>query len=221
MAAALRAAYGGRSPVVIPNTFPLQPEPPALPRQSPPAFFWFSQTIGEGRGLEQFLGAWILCRKPSSICLLGDVSASYREKLTCLVPEERRSSLRFLPLTSPEALPALIAEHDIGLALEPASPESRYLTTTNKIFQYLNAGLAILATPTAGQREVLAMVPTAGLLVDLGNPAALATELDGIIADPVRLASMGTASREGAAGQFSWERFEPILVDTVTAALKA
>jgi len=114
----------------------------------------------------------------------------------------------------------LIAEHDIGLALEPALPESRYLTATNKIFQYLNAGLAILATPTAGQREILAKVPAAGLLVDLGSPVSLASTLDAIAGDPVRLAAMGSASRQGAVEHFSWEHFEPLLVDTVNAALK-
>ena len=110
MGAALKDAYGGDSPVVIPNVFPLQPEPAALPRQSPPAFFWFSQTIGPGRGLEEFLRAWILSRARSSVNLLGDVNPSYREHLTGLVPVGRRASLRFLPLTSPETLPAVIAE---------------------------------------------------------------------------------------------------------------
>lgn len=220
MAEALASAFGGRTPVVIPNSFPVQPAPPPPPRQSPPAFFWFSQTIGEGRGLEEFLGAWSLCRMRSSVCLLGDVSPSFREKLACLVPAERRGSLRFLPLTSPETLPSLIAQHDIGLALEPITPESRNLTATNKIFQYLNAGLAVVATPTAGQREVLAKAPDAGLLVELGDSRALAAKLDEMIGDPVRLAAMGTASRQAAVGQFSWEHVGPLLVDTVKAALK-
>jgi glycosyltransferase involved in cell wall biosynthesis len=220
MAAALASAYLGPPPVTIPNTFPLQPEGRPLPRQSPPAFFWFSQTIGEGRGLEEFLAAWALCRTPSSVSLLGDVSESFRERLIRLVPGERRSSLRFHPLTSPENLPTLIAEHDVGLALEPALPESRYLTTTNKIFQYLNAGLAILATATAGQREVLAEAPEAGLLVELGKPDDLAATLDSIIGDPVRLRAMGNASRQAAVRRFSWEHFEPLLIDTVRTALK-
>ena len=220
MAAALVSAYGGRAPVTIPNSFPLQPEPRPLPRQRPPSFFWFSQTIGEGRGLEAFLRAWVRCREPSTVCLLGDVSDSYREGLFGLLPSERRSSLRFLPLTSPEALPSLIAEHDIGLALEPDSPESRYLTTTNKIFQYLNAGLAIVATPTAGQREVLAKVPLAGLLTHLDDPDSLAAKLDKMVGDPARLAAMGVASRQGAVQLFCWERFAPLLVGTVSSALR-
>lgn len=219
MAMALQAAYGGSTPVVIPNTFPLQPKPPRLPRQDPPGFFWFSQTIGEGRGLEPFLAGWALTRAPSQVSLLGDVSDSYRERLTGLVPAGRRGLLRFLPITSPGNLPEVIAAHDIGLALEPETPESRYLTATNKVFQYLNAGLAVVATPTAGQNEVLARVPGCGLIVSLADPAPLAGSLDSLLGDPARLAEMGAAAREGAAREYCWERSAPLLVAAVSEAL--
>jgi glycosyltransferase involved in cell wall biosynthesis len=221
MASALQAAYGGSRPLVIPNTFPLQPAPRPLPRKTPPAFFWFSQTIGEGRGLEAFLSAWALTREPSQVCLLGDISDSFRQVLVGLVPEERRARLKFLPITSPGALPAVIAEHDIGLALEPEYPESRYLTTTNKIFQYLNAGLAVVATPTAGQREVISRVPGCGIEADLSSPGPMAAQLDALLATPGRLASMGAAARDGAVHHFCWERSAPQLVAGVRHALQA
>jgi glycosyltransferase involved in cell wall biosynthesis len=221
MATALQAAYGSRLPIVIPNTFPLQPAPPPLPRQSPPGFFWFSQTIGEGRGLEAFIAAWVLMKAPSRLCLLGDISDSYRDTLVDLVPQQRRPGLEFLALTSPEALPGEIAAHDIGLALEPDAPESRYLTTTNKIFQYLNAGLAVVATPTAGQREVMSEIPGCGIVVDMKDPGVLAGQLDGLLGHPGRLASMGAAAREGAAARYCWERTAPRLVAAVNGAVRA
>lgn len=221
MAAALVQAYGGRAPVVIPNTFPLQPAPAPVPRQDPPSFFWFSQTIGEGRGLEEFMTAWLLSRSPSRLCLLGDVSDAYRSRLESRVPSGGRKALEFLPITSPEKLPGVIARHDIGLALEPAVPESRYLTTTNKIYQYLNAGLAILATPTAGQREVLAKAPGCGALVDLGAPSEVAQKIDALLSDPRALAAMASAARSAAEQHFSWERSSSLLVETVAAALGA
>jgi glycosyltransferase involved in cell wall biosynthesis len=220
MSAALQSAYGGGSPIVVPNTFPLQPDPPPLPRQSPPAFLWFSQTIGEGRGIEQFLAAWALTREASQVCVLGDISDSFRGILVSLVPEGRRAWLKFLPLTSPNQLPLVIAAHDIGLALEPNSPESRFLTATNKIFQYLNAGLAVLATPTAGQREVMSTIPDCGLVIDLSAPAVLAAQLDALLSEPRRLAAMGAAARKGAALHFCWERSSPHLVAAVSEALK-
>ena len=219
MATALKTAYGGPMPVVLPNTFPLQLQPRPLIRQDPPSFFWFSQTIGEGRGLEAFLTAWTRTRVPSQVCLLGDVSKEYRERIMRLVSDSHRSRLTFLPLVSPRDLPGRIAQYDIGLALEPSVPESRFLTATNKIFQYMNAGLAILATPTAGQKEVLSVVPGAGVFVDLQDSSGLAARLDALLEDPSRLASMGGASRGGAEQYFSWEHFTPLLVASVRRAL--
>jgi glycosyltransferase involved in cell wall biosynthesis len=219
LATALQAVYGGRTPVVIPNVFPLQPAPPPLPRQAPPAFFWFSQTIGEGRGLESFLAAWSRTTAPSRLCLLGDVSESYRACLTNLVPQQKRENLEFLAVTSPESLPGVISAHDIGLALEPEQPESRYLTTTNKIFQYMNAGLAIVATPTAGQREVVSRIPGCGIIVDMKDPGALALQLDTLLGNPLRLREMGMASREGAIHHFCWERTAPFLLEAVRQAI--
>ena len=219
MAAALHGAYGGKMPVVVPNTFPLQAEEPPVPRNNPPSFFWFSQTIGEGRGIEEFLSGWALTNSPSRVCLLGDVSPSYEARLRGLVPEGRKSSLSFLPITSPERLPRVIAGHDIGLALEPRLPESRYLTTTNKIFQYMNAGLAILATETAGQREVLENAPGCGLAIALDDPVALARTLDALVADRERMASMGRASRTGAKSRYCWEKTAPVLLAAVERSL--
>ena len=168
-----------------------------LPRRSPPSFFWFSQTIGPGRGIEEFLAAWVLTRGASQACLLGDISDSFRAGLTSLVPEERRQWIKFLPLTSPRELEVVIASQDLGLALEPNTPESRYLTVTNKIFQYLNAGLAVIASPTAGQLEVMSSVPESGLVVDLGNPRIVAEQLDSLLSNPGPPRRDGSRSLEG------------------------
>ncbi|HEY5229174.1 MAG TPA: hypothetical protein VIJ19_11575 [Opitutaceae bacterium] len=219
MASALSEAYGGPLPFVIPNTFPLQPAPPPVPRGTTPSFFWFSQTIGEGRGLESFLGSWSLTREDSRVSLLGDVSEGYRRRLLGLVPTSHRGRLSFQPLTSPEELPAAIAAHDLGLALEPDSPPSRYLTATNKIFQYLNAGLAIIATPTAGQKEVLAAVGECGLVLDFGDQARVASQLDALLADRERLSRMARAARNGAESKYCWERTAPVLVEAVRRAV--
>ena len=69
LADALHARYGGQRAEVISNSFPLQPDPfrqGEKPR-SPPRFFWFSQTLGPGRGLEGFLRAWVKSENASSV----------------------------------------------------------------------------------------------------------------------------------------------------------
>ncbi len=219
LAAALQSAGGGRLPVVITNSFPLQPDPAEIPHSQSPSFFWFSQTIGAGRGLEIFIAAWRQMQQPSRLCLLGDISPDYRQKLLGRVPPARRHQLEFLPLVSPEALPSVIARHDVGLALERPEPPSRDLTITNKILQYFNAGLAVIASDTSGQREVMTRVPAAGLLVALNETGELARQLDELLSDPARLAAMGAAARRAAREIYCWEQEAPRLVATVDAAL--
>jgi len=221
MAAALHAAYGGPRPVVIRNVFPLQPEPGGRPHAGPPAFLWFSQTIGAGRMLEPFLAAWRLTKRPSRLCLLGDVSSSYREKLLGRLPSARRSSLEFRSIVAPAELPGVIARHDIGLALEPKIPDNKNLTSSNKIFQYFNAGLGVLASDTAGQREALEQAPGAGRIIPLMQTAELAAELDALLADAGAIAAMGRAARRAAVGTLSWEREKPRLLAAVAAALES
>lgn len=218
LAAALHARYGGALPVVIANAFSLQPEPRHTPN-TPPVFFWFSQTLGEGRGLEFFFAAWAFTRHPSRVVLLGEVQPAYREKLLARIADDRHGWVSFLPLVPPGELPAVIARHDIGLALEQDHIVNRDLTITNKILQYLNAGLAVVASSTAGQREVLARAPAAGVLVDAHETTAFAVALDALLSDPAVLARHQRAARAAAETIYSWERETPTLLAAVATAL--
>jgi glycosyltransferase involved in cell wall biosynthesis len=124
-----------------------------------------------------------------------------------------------LPLVPPADLPAVIADHDIGLALELAEIPSRDLTITNKILQYLNAGLVVVASDTAGQREVLARAPEAGLLVSLSDAVATATALDHLLGDRAELRRHQQAARRLAEGVYCWEHEAPRLLSLVADAL--
>ncbi len=220
LAEALHTRYGGRRPIVLSNSFPLQPDPRTGPWGEPPAFFWFSQTLGPGRGLEEFLAAWTRTVHPSRLVLLGEPPAGYRAQLLAPLAPTRRADIAFLPLVPPAALPSLIARHDIGLALEQSDIVSRDLTVTNKILQYLNAGLAVVATPTAGQREILGRAPDAGRLVDFADSTAAAADLDALLADRSALARHQAAARRAAAETYCWERVSPVFLAAVAKALR-
>ena len=223
LAEALHARYGGRRPEVLPNSFPLPPlpTPPSASGSPlvPPAFFWFSQTIGPGRGLEEFLAAWSLSTRPSRLVLLGEIRESYAGHLRSLAPAERRDRIQFLPLVPPDELPALIARHQLGLALEQSAIPNRDLTITNKILQYLGAGLAVVATPTAGQREVLARDPATGILESFADPGSAARALDALLADPSALAARRAAARRLAETRYCWEREAPLHVARIARLL--
>ena len=222
MADALTESYHCKPPIVIRNTFPLQSrsrvDTPAT--TSAPSFIWFSQTIGPGRGLELFFAAWVRTTQPSKVYLLGDERAGYRQKLLARLPAHRRDDLHFIPLVTPEQLPFKLAEFDIGLALEPHWPLNRNITITNKILQYLNAGLAIVATDTAGQIEVMKAAPDCGLLITAHETTEYAAKLDSLISDHASLRRMQLAARDAAQRDFCWERETPRLLAAVDRALQ-
>lgn len=220
LAEALRQTYGGLKPDVISNSFPLQPAPREEPPGDPPAFLWFSQTLGPGRGLEEFIASWNRMAAPSRLVLIGEDRGNYREALHALVPAPRRHLLEFSALVAPGELPALIARHDIGLALETTVSRNRDLTITNKILQYLNAGLAVVATPTAGQREVLARAPEAGVFLE-ANPIINAAVLDRLVQDRTGLQTRQRAARRLAETHYCWENESPVLLGLVHRALSA
>jgi glycosyltransferase involved in cell wall biosynthesis len=221
MADALVGAYHCPPPIVIRNSFPLQPrsraDRPAT--TGVPRFIWFSQTVGPGRGLELFFAAWARTAQRSEVYLLGDQRPGYREKLLARLPAARRDDLHFLPLVTPEELPARLAEFDLGLALEPRWPLNRNITVTNKILQYMNAGLAVVATDTAGQVEIMRAAPDCGILVSAHETTDYAIKLDTLIGDHARLRAAQLASRAAAEREFCWERETPRLLAAVERAL--
>jgi len=225
LADGLFVRYGGQRPSVITNSFPLPPLPKRTLRTDdarPPSFFWFSQTIGPGRGLEAFLAAYAKTEISSRLTLLGQVQDTYRQHLLSTLPDALRPRIRFHDLVPPDKLPEVIAQHDIGLALENCTPPNKDLTISNKILQYLGGGLAVVATPTLGQREVLNRKAEAGIiLANLDNPKPTAAALDALLADRTALRSRQLAARQLAESHYCWEREAPKLRSLVEHALKS
>lgn len=219
LASKLHDTYGGARPFVVTNSFPLETQSVSAQDDAVPSFFWFSQTLGPGRGVEPFLQAWSQTKEPSRVVLLGDRSRAYESLLLSNVPASLHERISFRELVPPHDLPRVIAEHQIGLALEDPAIRSRDLTITNKILQYLNAGLAIVASDTAGQREVFAHDPQIGIMISSCDAATYAKQLDELLADRSALARRQQAARRLAERRFSWEHEEPHLLKLVTQAL--
>ncbi|HVU17598.1 MAG TPA: glycosyltransferase [Candidatus Didemnitutus sp.] len=213
----LHVRYGGRPSEVITNSFPLQPDPRRRDAGEPVRCLWFSQTIGPGRGLEAFLRSWAQLPAPPTVTLVGDARPGFPEQLRATLPPHALDQLRFEKPVAARDLPSLVARHDVGLALEEGKIPNRDGAATNKLLQYLNAGLAVIATPTAGQREVLAEAPDAGVFFDPSRPDDGAWRE--LLAGGDRLRRAQQAARHAAEIRFSWEKEEPRLLHLVAQAL--
>jgi glycosyltransferase involved in cell wall biosynthesis len=221
---ALHARYGGRGAVVIRNAFPLQSDPFSASSAAPidpdiPTLCWFSQTIGTGRGLEEFVAVWSRLQIRTKLILLGASAPSFRNELREMVVPDRQNDLVFHDVVPPDALPAWLAQNQVGLALELATPVNRDLTITNKIIQYCNAGLALVATRTTGQLEVLNAFPNAGIGIDLSKTSETVAQLNEFLGSAATLHQARKAARRAAVDQYCWEKESPRLLEIVRQAL--
>ncbi len=225
LAHAMSDAYDVPPPTVIYNSFPFAERERLdnlqLDRKNKdvPSLHWFSQTIGEGRGLETLMQALEMIDVAAEVHLRGNYSPQARAWLEPLIPEKWRERIFFHKSVPNDELLSRIGEHDIGLALEVSDIPSRNLTVTNKLFQYLQGGLAIVATDTAGQREIYQAVPCAMRLCRAGDAKSLARKLVELVRDTEELNSAKRSALTAAREKFCWERQESILLDAIENAL--
>jgi hypothetical protein len=239
MASALGEAYGANEPLVVRNVFPRRlreaidgqwkdrpkmtklaaTNNPSLPRpvDAPVSFYWFSQTIGPGRGLEELLlalegvqGAW-------ELHLRGGLTTHARWlEQTC--PGRIRSRVFTHDLVALDEVTSRVAEHDVGYCGEPWSPENKNVTISNKFFHYLQGGLAVVASSTSGQREASQVAQEAVELYTPGNIRELTGVLQKFVSDRQALrAARSYAFKAGA--DLCWENESPKLVEAVEKAL--
>jgi glycosyltransferase involved in cell wall biosynthesis len=235
MADVLAAEYACPRPLRVYNVFPkpVLPDPVTLRDRTPEArslagsasrgksvrsIHWFSQTLGPGRGLEELLAAAAGLGGELEIHLRGNVAA-YQAWLEAAVPSALQSRVFVHATVADDDLPERIAEHDIGFAGELREIRSRDLTATNKIFQYLQSGLAVVASDTAGQQEVAAGARGAVRLYRSGSRTDLQQALREWLESPEKLAAAKAAARDVAAAEFHWEKEKIRLLDAVAAAL--
>lgn len=186
LAEKLSAFYSCPMPGVIYNVFPTTES--NLSSESfkmPVRLFWFSQTVGKGRGIEEFIQTINKLKVGLELHVLGSIYQSYRSDISDLLSANHR--IHFHDLVDERDLPSKISSFDIGLALEKTEPLSRNYTITNKFFQYIQAGLPIISTETCGQIEVFSRFRPGYLLPQHPDVEQIAA-LEQWLTDPKKLA---------------------------------
>lgn len=225
MSEALAREYGCAPPSVIYNAVAWSERPSidGMQRDRRDArvrsIHWVSQTLGEGRGLEDLFTALRFVRHKFEIHLRGVTTAGFKSSLMARVPEDWRNNVFIHDLVSNTELLSRIAEHDIGFAGEMKYCRSRDLTITNKILQYLQCGLAVVASDTAGHLEVAQHAPNAVFIYPSGNAEALARRLDELLDSPQCLRLAKASALQASETFFCWERQEDTLLEPITRLL--
>lgn len=227
MADALGTFAGTHPPKVLLNVFPFADRENLdhlikdRVDRSMPSIHWYSQTIGPGRGLEFLIEALAEVTIPVELHLRGNLYRNFRDELFARFPSGKGHRLFTHSLVTHRELLSRIAEHDIGLATEEYTPDSRNLTITNKILQYLQGGIAVVASDTLGQREVAREAPDAVTLFRNQDRENLTDLLNELLGDPERIGRAKKAAVTAAREIFCWEHQSPMLVGWIAEILNA
>ena len=226
MSDALASEFGCPKPTVIYNAFPWSDRNDLdgvfhdRRDRRLPSIHWFSQTLGPGRGLEDLIAALPLLKHEVEIHLLGRPASGLEIWLAQRTPEAWRGRIKVHGLVSNAELLSRIAEHDIGFAGETPLIRSRDLTITNKILYYMLAGLAVVASETAGQKEVAEQAPGGVSLYPSGNSVKLAARLDVLLGSSDALRRAKTTVLAAAERTFCWERQEQELLEAISRGVR-
>jgi hypothetical protein len=211
-------------PRTVLNVFPLAqaPQPPvergAPTAEQPARIYWFSQTIGPGRGLEAVVTALGRMRTPVELHLRGFPAEGYAERLQSLAARAGLSRpICFLPPGPPSEMARLAAQADLGLSTEVPSPPNRNLCLTNKIFIYLLAGIPQMLSDTRAQCALAPDLGEAAFLADLERPEGVAARLDDFFGHPGRIAAARRRARELAASRYCWDVEQAVFLDSIRA----
>ena len=152
--------YDNIDPLIILNVFSkkfLVEKPLQYSDNNELKLFWFSQTVGKGRGLEEVIKTMGKLKANVSCTFLGSCNVEIKTDLFNLAIEVglKKNQIIFLDPVSPFEIFEIAAQHHIGLALEFEDTINRNICLTNKIFTYLLSGLAIIATDTLAQKQFL------------------------------------------------------------------
>jgi len=225
MASAMADAYNAPAPAVVYNAFPWSDresiDDTSRDRDGSGrvSLHWVSQTIGPGRGLETLCHALSEVSTPIQVHLRGQCRSDYRSTLDDIFPTENGHTLYIHGLVSPNDLLNHVAEHDIGLALEPHEPDNKLYTISNKILHYLLGGLAVVATDTAGQQEVAGAAGSAVRLCPPNDPDGLAHQIRAFVDTESSLKRAQQDALQAAQQTFCWEQQAPWLLASVEQAL--
>lgn len=155
------------------------------------------------RGIEQLVRA--VAELPTAhLALLGEgaLAEEIRELALVLGIGDRVHLLA--PVPSDEVV-AYAASATIGVSpIIPSCLNYRY-SLPNKLFQYMAAGIPVVASDFEQVREVV-IGSDAGLTVDMTDPAAMAAALQTLLADATARARMGRNGRTAIASRFNWAR---------------
>jgi glycosyltransferase involved in cell wall biosynthesis len=155
------------------------------------------------RGIEQLIDA--IPSVPGAVLVLLGYGKLQAELERRAADPALAGCVRLLPAVPPAELLDWVAAADVvAMPIQPSTLNHR-LTTPNKLFEAMAAGVPVVASDLPGMAGIV-RESGAGVLVDPTSPAAIAEALRGVLASEDRRAAMGARALAAAHETYNWER---------------
>ena len=163
-----------------------------------------------GRGLENLVDAAASFRDAQLVLLgSGALAEDLARRAGALGVAERVHLLSPVPS---DHVVDYAADAQIGVSpIVPSCLNYRY-SLPNKLFQYMAAGIPVVASDFPQVREVVEGA-ACGALVDTGRPDAIAEAVNAILSDPAAARAMGERGQRAVRDRFNWSVAERTLLD--------
>nr|WP_104203817.1 glycosyltransferase family 4 protein [Halomonas saliphila] len=165
--------------------------------------------LQSGRGLPRLVEAAASVPNAYFVFIGGGRQAAELHELTAKL--ELGERVRFIPTVPLAELPSYTASADIGVQPIENTCLNHFTTDSNKLFEYVIAGLPVVASQLPEIGKVVRHHDL-GLLVPPGDTAALAEAIQRLV-DDVELRAYYRTRAEQAALSLNWETQEQALVE--------
>ena len=173
-----------------------------LPPSSP--FVLYVGRLQPGRGLEQLILA--AAKYPEiAVALMGDGRAEYISALhACACGAGVGSRVHLVPPVDPEQVVPIARAADVGLVAYRDTGLSSRTTLPNKLFEYLAAGLPVVASRLPPMARIVGEHDV-GVTCDPDDPDAVAAAIRQVVGEPERHQELRRNALL-ASKVFSWEQ---------------
>ncbi|WP_085626361.1 MULTISPECIES: glycosyltransferase family 4 protein [unclassified Pseudomonas] len=173
--------------------------------------------LQQGRGLEKLIR--VAAKVPDAYFVLiggGRLAHSLSQLIEELELQDRVHIIPTVPLAE---LPSYTASADIGVQPIENTCLNHYTTDSNKLFEYLIAGLPVVATDFPEIRRIVRRHDV-GVLVSSDDPTGLAHALNVLVSD-ANLREAYAQNARSTAVTLNWEEQESRLVDLYQQVLSS
>ena len=163
------------------------------------------------RGVHILLEAVSVCKTSVNLYLQGNISITNSNLLhKKLLQLNIADKVTIVPPANPDVIVESLLGYDVGLAGELAAEENQQLTSSNKLFEYIAAGMAVIMPNLLGLAETVKEYKN-GILYEQGNAKDLANAIDNLNNNRELLIKLKLASLNASKKELFWEHdMEPV-----------